>query len=158
MSLKLAWPPLHSDSILNCICSPRITALAGAPEASFFGQDNLAAGADHELHLAEYQALAPAPATSAVQFCNLIGDPPVFTNLVTMDGEAIVPVTENASIQVVSEPFIRGDCNGDTSIGLADGPAEGEWKNVLARADRALYCAKEQGRNRVVASALDQAA
>ncbi len=44
------------------------------------------------------------------------------------------------------------------SLGVAAGPGPDGWKTVLDRADKALYRAKSDGRDRLVISTLDQAA
>ncbi len=62
-------------------------------------------------------------------------------------------VAERLRARVASEPFQSGDLNIDVTISV--GVAEGRWgeeaTDLLMRADGALYRAKKEGRNRVVA-------
>lgn len=65
------------------------------------------------------------PTTTGLNWSNVLGSPPV-VNVVVVGGASLEPALENGSVTLFpqyappDEPFIRGDCNGDAILNIAD--------------------------------------
>jgi diguanylate cyclase (GGDEF)-like protein len=74
----------------------------------------------------------------------------VMVNRSTLDD--VCGIAERLRELVAGSPLQCGEATVrmSISVGVAQRRAEdGEWEDILGRADKALYCAKQQGRNRV---------
>jgi diguanylate cyclase (GGDEF)-like protein len=58
----------------------------------------------------------------------------------------------------IAHPGLGRQACVSASLGVACGPSPDGWKEVLDAADKALYCAKSDGRDRVVMAAPREAA
>ena len=88
----------------------------------FNGCAVLPPGPAHEFLDITYHLDAPPGTLSVVEVCTGIGDPPVQTVLVDDGGQVISPDVIPGSVLILSLPqLVRGDCNQDFQINIADG-------------------------------------
>lgn len=89
-------------------------------------------GLDYEILKIDYALVGPSESTATIRYCDDAGIPnlpPVDLVVVPMtgplSGAALTPNVEEATITITEEEkliaFIRGDCNGDKTLSLADG-------------------------------------
>ncbi|MGE4618716.1 MAG: hypothetical protein AAEJ04_02790 [Planctomycetota bacterium] len=117
---------------------------------SFTGANTLAFETATEVldvtYTTEASALAGLtdPTTTALSWSNALGSPPV-VNVVVVGGGSLEPALVDGSLTLFPQyappdtPFIRGNCNGDASINIADGI----WiLNELFQAGPAGACAE----------------
>ncbi len=86
---------------------------------SFVGFETLAIGSDYEIVVASYTPLAPPPLDVSLEPCSTIGTPSVHTVVVAAD-EGRVPIQLPGTLTIAASSFIRGDCNADQGVNLAD--------------------------------------
>ncbi len=73
--------------------------------------------------VADGLAGATGPTVTALSWVGTLGDPPV-DNVVVVGGNSLSPNLEDGSITLnplFDLPFVRGNCNGDSSVNIADG-------------------------------------
>lgn len=112
----MAYPPeFHAVDV----CEPCGGYTVGAV---YFGAGLtfLPMGVDQELDLVLYASDVAAPATTNIEFCETLGNPPVaIVVVVYWTGEVIVPDTD-PGVVTIGGLFSRGDVDGDGSLGLPD--------------------------------------
>jgi hypothetical protein len=79
----------------------------------------LTPGFDQEIYVIGYHALTSPPAVIPLEFCDSLGSRPVIV-VVVHNGQSHYALTTDGSISVVPATFIRGDCNADGNVDLAD--------------------------------------
>ena len=99
---------------------------------SFTGQNTLAFETATAVLLVDYSTVASAlidletPTTTPLAWSNELGSPPV-VNIVVVGGNSLDPsltdgsVTLNPTYAPPDTPFVRGNCNGDDRVDIADG-------------------------------------
>ena len=99
---------------------------------SFTGQNTLAFETSTAVLLVDYSTVASGlidletPTTTALTWSNDLGSPPV-ANIVVVGGSSLDPsltdgtVTLNPAYAPPDTPFVRGNCNGDDRVDIADG-------------------------------------
>lgn len=113
-------------AVVNGGAAPAFFSEIGSPTGvaigvviDFFGVNNLAPGADYELHIITYVVVAEM--ATNVDFCDTQGNPAV-VNSVVVSGGQVSPVQVGTVINdTATEEFPRGDCNFDGSQNIADG-------------------------------------
>lgn len=90
----------------------------------FTGCATLPPGAGNELSTGTYTNLMPENASTTVQSCDTLGNPPVST-VVVVGGASIPPTSNAGTVESIPPPpvadYLRGDANDDQLLNIADG-------------------------------------
>ncbi len=122
---------VEGDAVLNqsqppFFWNPQIFPDGYTIGAVFSQFEMLPEGTDQELLVATYQPLVAAPFVTSIDYCNTLSVPPVEIVVVHFGGSHL-PVVSSGIVESVENGFVRGDCNGDGMLNLADASFTGVY-------------------------------
>lgn len=114
-----------------------------------FAIGDLPAGDDQELSKVTYGVVGAAPASVDIEFCGNLGVPAVSVVVVDQVAASRLPILEAGVIDILPRQFLRGDCNADATVNIADVVAMLNYLFAGA-ADPACFAACDSNSDNVV--------